>query len=110
MQAMRTLTEATSAQLAFMLVPVSALLLSATFVADAKTTGVVSGSMAAAHGHRTAVVEGAITRYVEVVAWIVTKASCLVAGHQLLDGKMARGGGVRAVQHQQPDGTSATLP
>ena len=73
----------------------------ATFEADANTVRVVALDVTTSLCNRSAIVESTIPPHIEVIPRTGAEAACPMAGHQLLDGEVLVGTGVRAVQHQQ---------
>ena len=72
-----------------------------TFVADAYTARVVALHMATTLSNRSAIEEGAVATYINMIAGIGPVALGAMTSHQLLDGEVLIGTRVRAVEHQQ---------
>ena len=70
-------------------------------VADAYAVRVVALHMATSLSYRSAIEEGAVTTHINMIAWVSTISFCTMTVHQLLDGEVLVGTGVRAVEHQQ---------
>ena len=67
-----------------------ALLVEAAFVADAEGVGVVALDVAAGHRDGAAVVEGAVTPDIEVIAGMLAEAAQLMAADQAADAEALR--------------------
>ena len=82
------------------------------FIAYADGVGVVVLGVATLDAERSAVVEGAVTGHVKVIAGVVAEAFALVARLEFLDGEALARLRVRAVQHDQlnPPGIRRSLP
>ena len=70
-------------------------------VADANAARVVALHVATPLGNRSAIEQGTIAPYINVIAWIGTIALVAMTAHQLLDGEVLVGTRVRTVKHQQ---------
>ena len=73
----------------------------ASFVAYSNALCVEALHVASLRLDRSAIVQASIPPHVEVIPRTGAEAACPMAGHQLLDGEVLVGTGVRAVQHQQ---------
>ena len=70
-------------------------------VAYADAVGIVALHVTTSFSNRSAIEQGTITPYINVISWIGTIAFDAMAAHQLLDGEVLVGTRVRAVEHQQ---------
>ena len=70
-------------------------------VADAYAACVVALHMATSFSNRSAIEESAIASHINMIAGIGPVALGAMTMHQLLDGEVLIGTGVRAVEHQQ---------
>ena len=73
----------------------------ATLIADADAACVVAFHVATSLSNRTTIEQGTIAPYINMIAGIGPVALGTMASHQLLDGEVLIGTGVRAVEHQQ---------
>ncbi len=62
-----------------------------TLIADANAARVVALHVATAFSYRSAIEQGTIAPYINVIAWIGTIAFVAMAAHQLLDGEVLIG-------------------
>ena len=62
-----------------------------TLIADANAARVVAFHVATAFSNRSAIEQGTIAPYINVIAWIGTIAFVAMAAHQLLDGEVLVG-------------------
>ena len=72
-----------------------------TLVADAYAVRIVALHMATSFSNRSAIEEGAIASYINMIAGIGPVALGAMTVHQLLDGEVLIGTRVRTVEHQQ---------
>ena len=70
-------------------------------VADANAISIVALHVATTFSNRSAIEQGTIAPHINVISWIGTIAFVAMTAHQLLDGEVLVGTGVRAVEHQQ---------
>ena len=70
-------------------------------IADADAVRIVALHMATTLSYRSAIEEGAVTSYINMIAGIGPVALGAMTVHQLLDGEGLIGTRVRAVEHQQ---------
>ncbi len=70
-------------------------------IADADAVRVVALHMATSLSDRSTIEEGTIASHINMIAGIGPVALGAMASHQLLDGEVLIGTGVRTVEHQQ---------
>ncbi len=72
-----------------------------TFIADADAVRIVALHMATSLSDRSAIEKGAIASHINMISGIGPVALGAMTKHQLLDGEVLVGTGVRTVEHQQ---------
>ena len=70
-------------------------------IADADAVRIVALHMTTSLSYRSAIEEGAVASYINMIAGIGPVALGAMTVHQLLDGEVLIGTRVRAVEHQQ---------